>query len=154
MGMTSSSHSTEQQRRKIRPIHWNKIMELAFWGTLIWGIVRSAAAYFAFTPYGVRSFSRPFYGASGEESNAGIIVGVLFLFVLIGIATILYTLTLSRMDIWWAGLPYGLAWLVVFGFFYDFNSWSADTLCTELTWFLSLGMFVGVSLVAERFDLE
>lgn len=137
-----------------KPIGWSKIGEIAFWGAVLWGIVRMAANYFTFTPYGVRSFSRAIVGKEGENTLPGILLGFLLLLVFTGIGTILYSLLSSKIQLWWGKILYGLIWFVIFGYFFECSNWTVNTLGTELTWFLSLGLFVGMSVSAEQVDVE
>ena len=137
-----------------RQISWKKILEVAFWGTLIWGMMRMVFAYFHFTPYGVEKFSRPLFGSIGEDSNWGIVVGLLILFGCMLAATAIYAFMLSTRKIWWLGVGYGIAFFVLFGLFFRMQHWKLDTFSTELAWFLSAGLFIGMSMTAERFDEE
>ncbi|NGQ94731.1 hypothetical protein G3578_05980 [Brevibacillus sp. SYP-B805] len=141
-------------RHAARRITWRKILEVAFWGTVIWGTIRMTANYLGFTPYGVRSFSRPLLGMGGEGSAWGAVSGLAFLFLLAWGATALYAVWLSRIRLWWGGLIYGLVWLLVFGFFFRMANWEESTLSTELGWFLSFGLFIGMTFVAERAESE
>lgn len=148
---------TKQHTRRhtqMNRISWKKIMEVAFWGTLIWGIIRMAFAYFHFTPYGVEKFSRPIYGPIGEDSYWGIFVGSMILFGFTFAATTVYAFMLSERKIWWLGAGYGIAFFILFGLFFRMQNWDIDTLSTEVAWFMSIGLFIGMSMTAERLDEE
>lgn len=142
---------TEQTEKKNA---WRKIMEVAIWGTVIWGFLRMAASFLGFTPYGVRSFSRPLLGMWGEDHLLGMVIGTIVFFLLVLGATAVYALLLSRIKLWWAGLIYGLGFMLVFGLFFRIGRWEEGTISTELTWFLSLGLFIGMTFVAERTEEE
>lgn len=143
-----------QSHSRTNGISWKKILEVAFWGTLIWGIIRMVFAYFHFTPYGVETFSRPIYGIIGENSYWGIAVGFGVLFGCAAATTALYALLLSHRQIWWLGAGYGIALMVLFGLFFRMQNWRLDTVSTEAAWFLSIGLFIGMSMTAERNDEE
>ncbi|RNB81161.1 hypothetical protein EDM56_25910 [Brevibacillus fluminis] len=143
-----------RQHMETKPIGWLKIAEIAFWGAVIWGFARMIASYFSFTPYGVRAFSRAIVGMGAENSLPGILVGFIVLVVFSLVATLLYALVFSRVHLWWGGILYGLLWFILFGFFFHIAHWTVNTLSTELTWFLSLGMFIGMSVSAEKLDVE
>lgn len=142
---------TEQREKKTT---WRKIMEVAIWGTVIWGLLRMAASFLGFTPYGVRSFSRPLLGMWGEDHLLGMVIGTIVFFLLVLGATAVYALLLSRIKLWWAGLIYGLGFMLVFGLFFRIGRWEEGTISTELTWFLSFGLFIGMTFVAERTEEE
>lgn len=143
-----------RQHVETKPIGWQKIAEIAFWGAVIWGFARMIASYFSFTPYGVRAFSRALIGREGENSLTGILIGFIVLLVFSVIATLLYSAVLTRVHMWWGGILYGIVWFILFGFFFHIAHWTVNTLSTELTWFLSLGMFIGMSVSAEKMDVE
>ncbi|MGD8191563.1 YqhR family membrane protein [Brevibacillus ginsengisoli] len=144
----------QQTKRQTHPINQKKILEVAFWGTVIWGIIRMMFAYFSFTPYGVEKFSRPFYGPVGEDSYKGIFVGFLFLFVCVYLATAIFAFMLSERKNWSLGIVYGIALFLVFGLFFRMQHWKLDTFSTELAWFISIGVFIGMSMTAEQIDQE
>lgn len=143
-----------RQHIVIKPIGWKKIGEIAFWGAVLWGIARMIASFFSFTPYGVRAFSRAFVGMGAEDTLPGLLFGFLVLLVFTLIGTLLYSAVFSRVHVWWGGILYGLLWFILFGIFFKFANWTVNTLSTELTWFLSLGIFIGMSVTAERVDTE
>ncbi|MFM1653053.1 YqhR family membrane protein [Brevibacillus sp. B_LB10_24] len=131
-----------------------KILEVGFWGAIIWGVLRIAAHFLNFTPYGVFSFSRPFLGRAGEHSWQGFFAGLLLLIILSIAATTIFTLLLMKIRHWWVGLIYGLLLLLLFGLFFQMGRWRAETLFTELGWFLTYGLFVGMSMTLEEYDRE
>lgn len=137
---------------RLKPVGWPKILEVAGWGAVIWGLARMAAAYFDFTPYGVRVFARPFVGRLGESTEQGQLLSLLIWFALSLGATALYAYLFSRVRQAWFGLAYGLVLFVLFAGLLSGWNWKADTASTELAWFLSFGLFVGMSLTAERYD--
>ncbi|MGE5702210.1 MAG: YqhR family membrane protein [Clostridia bacterium] len=143
-----------KQQVTVKHLRLLKIAEIAFWGAVLWGFARMAASFFRFTPYGVRSFSRGLIGMDAEDTASGIVLGFLVLLAFLCLATLLYALIFSKWNIWWGGILYGLAWFVLFGYFFEFNNWTVNTLSTELTWFLSLGIFVGMSVSTEQMDIE
>lgn len=142
------------EESRTRPIKWRKIVEVTFWGVVFWGIFRMIFFFLNFTPYGVRAFSRPLLGASAEDSYTAIVLGLGLLFFYTLVGSVIYSIVLTRRKLWWLGVAYGLAFFVVFGFFFRMMEWSVDTLSTELAWFLSFGLFIGMSLTAERFSEE
>lgn len=152
-GMMNNSQDFFQDVR-LKPIKWRKIIEVSFWGAIFWGLFRMVFFFLNFTPYGVRAFSRPLVGASAEDSYTAIVLGIGLLFFYTLIATVIYSILLSGRKIWWLGILYGLAFMVVFGFFFHFMEWTVNTLSTELAWFLSFGLFIGMTLTAERFSEE
>jgi hypothetical protein len=154
MNLIKSKQSARKDRAVNRRIRFAKILEISFWGTVIWGILRLFAHFLHFTPYGIDSFARPLLGMNGENSPAGIALGTLVLFVVTAVATVVYALFFSRANIWWGGLIYGLAFLLIVGFFFQMGRWKEGTLSTEIAWFLSFGLFIGMSLFAERSDYE
>ncbi len=145
---SSAGHMVSQ------PINGSKILEISLWGSVIWGIARALVHFLNFTPYGVRVFSRPFLGMGNEHSATGVAVGFVVLFGFVLAATVLYAFVFSRFKVWWLGIAYGLAILFLYGMFFHMRRWSYNTLSTEVLWFSSLGLFVGMSLTAERFDEE
>jgi len=133
---------------------WKRVIEVAVWGTVFWGLIRMVAHYLGFTPYGVRAFSRPIIGIDQEDTLNGVIIGSIVLFILVLAGTALYAFLFSRLKLWWGGLIYGAAWMLLFGFFFPMFKWKAGTLSTEIAWFLTLGLFIGMTFVAERTDRE
>lgn len=155
MYLIKSKQSARKDRAVKRRIGFAKILEISFWGTVIWGILRIVAHFLHFTPYGIDSFARPlFLGMIRENTQTGFAFGILVLFAVTVVATAVYALFFSRAKIWWAGLVYGLAFLLIFGFFFKMGRWKEGTLSTEIAWFLSLGLFIGMSLFTERADQE
>jgi hypothetical protein len=152
--MQSIKSKSNTKRQSERKVTWRKIIEVAFWGTVIWGLARMVAHFLGFTPYGVRSFSRPLLGMWGEESMMGIVCGAIVLFLLALGATAVYALWLSRIKLWWGGLIYGFGLMILFGLFFRMGRWEEGTLSTELAWFLSFGLFIGMTFVAERYETD
>lgn len=131
-----------------------QLIEVSFWGTVIWGMIRVVSHYLSFTAYSVSSFARPFLGQSADNSVAGIAIGSILLFVGTLAATIIYALIFVRIRLWWAGLLYGLIFFLVTGFFFRMGNWSQGTLATEMVWFLSYGLFIGMTVSMEQTDEE
>ncbi len=154
MESVHSDYRAGEKQQAVPKTTWRKILEVAFWGTVIWGLLRMMACYLGFTPYGVRSFSRPLLGMWGEDNLLGVVTGAIVLFILALGATALYAFFLSRIKLWWGGLIYGLGLMLVFGFFFRIGRWEEGTISTELAWFLSLGLFIGMTFVAERTEEE
>ncbi len=144
----------QHENVRLKAISWKKIMEVAFWGTLIWGILRITFYFFNFTPYGIQAFSRPILGVVAENSYSGIGIGFGILFAFVIGATALFSYLFASRKIWWLGILYGLAFLFLFGLFFRMQNWKLDTLSTELAWFISFGLFIGMSITAERIDEE
>jgi hypothetical protein len=140
------------QQGGTKALPFAKMAEVAFWGTVLWGLVRAAAHYLNFTPYGVEAFARPILGTARANSWAGIGLGTLVLFVETIMAVFLYSLLFGRIRLWWIGLLYGLILLAVAGFFFRIGNWNQATLSTELAWYLSFGLFVGMTISLERSD--
>lgn len=141
-----------QHNEGVRRLTFSKMLEVSFWGAVTWGLLRMVAHYLHFTPYGVAAFGRPFHGMYGENSAAGTVVGTVVLFVVTVVATFLYAIFFTIKRTWWGGILYGFAFLLIVGFFFHIGSWDQATLSTEIAWFLSFGMFIGMTLVLERFD--
>lgn len=135
-------------------ISFAQLIELSFWGTIIWGIFRLFGHFLRFTSYSVGSFARPFFGLSADHSVAGNVVGSILLFVGTLAASLLYSLFFSRVKLWWGGLVYGLIFLLIIGFFFRMGNWSQGTLSTEIVWFLSYGLFIGMTISLEQRDQE
>jgi len=129
-----------------------RILEVAFWGTVIWGVLRIVAHYFHFTPYGIGAFARPFLGTYGENSLPGIALGTMVLFIAALAATFVYALVFGKVRFWWIGILYGLGIMFAAGYFFRMGHWDRDTFSTEAAWYLSFGLFIGMTLVLERFD--
>jgi hypothetical protein len=154
MDTVHSQYDADENKENHRRVVWRKIMEVAFWGTVIWGLLRMVAHFFGFTPDGVRSFSRPLLGLWGEGVFLGTAIGTVVLFLLTVGATAAYAFLFARSRLWWGGLVYGFVLMMVFGLFFRIGLWREGTLSTELAWFLSLGLFIGMTLVAEQTEEE
>ncbi|CAJ1003002.1 MULTISPECIES: YqhR family membrane protein [Brevibacillus] len=129
-----------------------KVGEVAFWGTVVWGLIRAAAHYLNFTPYGVEAFARPILGMVRANSWAGVGLGALMLLVETIVAVFLYSLVFGKIRLWWFGLLYGLILFAVAGYFFRIGNWNQATLSTELAWYLSFGLFAGMSISLEQSD--
>ncbi|MEJ8545453.1 YqhR family membrane protein [Brevibacillus borstelensis] len=140
------------ERGKAKALPFAKLVEIAFWGTIIWGIFRLAAHFLNFTPYGLGSYARPFLTEGDEESWPATVLGTIMLFFESLIGVFIYSVLFKRSRMWWSGLLYGLILLVVAGFFFRMGNWEVATLSTEAAWFLSLGMFVGMTITLEAYD--
>jgi Conserved membrane protein YqhR len=139
--------STEQQRTHSRNrLTINKYLEVAFWGTIFWGIARLAIHFFHFTPYGLSTFARPFIGTAGVKAYVGVVVGAMVLFIFSLLASFVYVLLFSKSRIWWNGLLFGLILMLVTGYFFRGGKWELSILSTEAAWFLSYGLFIGMTL--------
>ena len=136
----------------VRPFSASRIVELAFWGTIFWGVFRLTAHFLNFTPYGVGAFARPFLGVTNEDTWSAIFLGAILLFFESLLAIFVYSLLFRRTRVWWSGLLYGLMLLVVAGFFFRIGNWDQATLSTELFWYLSYGLFVGMTVTLEQSD--
>jgi hypothetical protein len=152
MKAIKSRHSKKEGEAVTKRISFAKMVEVAFWGTVIWGFLRIAAHFLHFTPYGIGAYARPLLGTYGENSAAGIVLGTIVLFVATALATFLYALLFSNTRVWWGGILYGLGFLLVTGFFFRMGKWDQNTMSTEVAWFLSFGLFIGMTLALERFD--
>ncbi|MGG1660158.1 YqhR family membrane protein [Brevibacillus sp. NRS-1366] len=128
-----------------------KVLEVAFWGTIIWGVIRLLAHFLHLTPYGLGAFARPLMGVE-ENSMAGMGLGAILLFIESLVATFLFSMLFSRQRVWWSGLLFGLVMLMIAGFFFRIGNWNLDTLSSEAAWFLSFGLFVGMTLTLEESD--
>ncbi|MBO8163160.1 MAG: hypothetical protein H0Z34_05460 [Brevibacillus sp.] len=149
---TKSRQAVRDSGMVVRPHRFAKMLEVAVAATILWAFLRAISRFFHFTPYGNGVFSRPFMGMGEEGTRTGVVLGVIVLFVLILLATVLYGILFSRFQQWWGGVLYGGALFLLFGQFLQMWRWNANTLSTELAWFLSLGLFIGISLTAERYD--
>ncbi|UFJ42935.1 YqhR family membrane protein [Brevibacillus humidisoli] len=127
-------------------------MEVSVGVTIVWAILRMVATFFHFTPYGNYVFSRPFVGLPSEGTSTGAVIGLIVLFVISFAATLVYAILFARFKLWWGGVLYGAALFLLFGLLFEMWRWKGDTLSTELAWFLTYGLFIGLSLTAERFD--
>lgn len=149
----SGEATTEKNRAQTNSrISISKYLEVAFWGTIFWGILRLGIHFFHFTPYGLSTFARPFMGITGEKTFAGAALGALVLFVCSLLASFLYVLLFSKARIWWNGLLYGALLLLAVGFFFRIGKWEMSILSTEVAWFLSYGLFIGMTLSLEQSD--
>ncbi|USG63662.1 YqhR family membrane protein [Brevibacillus ruminantium] len=138
---------------KAKAFPFVKMVEVAFWGTVFWGVIaRSLAHLLNFTPYGLGAYARPMLGAVHEDSWPAIWLGALMLFFESLLAVFLYSVLFKRSRIWWSGLLYGLMLLVVAGFFFRMGNWDQSTLSTEIGWYLSYGLFVGMTVTLEQHD--
>lgn len=129
----------------------SKVLEIAFWGTIIWSIIRLLAHFLNLTPYGLGAFARPLVGVD-ENSIAGIGLGAVILFIEALVATFLFSMLFSRQRVWWSGLLFGLVMLMIAGLFFRMGNWDLDTLSSEGAWYLSFGLFVGMTLTLEQSD--
>ncbi|WP_126427581.1 YqhR family membrane protein [Brevibacillus marinus] len=152
MNATKSGQAGRARSVRLRSRQWRKIAEVSLAGTLIWAFLRMVAAFFHFTPYANYVFSRPLVGMSAEGTRGGAILGLLVLFALSLVAAALYAALFARFRVWWAGILYGGALFLLFGSLFAMWRWNANTICTELAWFVSYGQFVGMTLTAERHD--
>nr|WP_240962089.1 YqhR family membrane protein [Brevibacillus laterosporus] len=149
-----NNRSSSDKKIKTKPIPAKTILQIAVCGTLIWSTLRILMHFFQFTPYGAYIFARPFLGKAHENSYAGLAVGVVMLFLIIFVACLVYSFVLGNLYNWWLGVLYGIAFFYVFGYFFRMRHWGWGVWSTEFFWFMSLGMFIGMSIVAERFDTE
>ncbi|GEB31601.1 MULTISPECIES: YqhR family membrane protein [Brevibacillus] len=132
----------------------SKIVELAFWGTILWGVIRMLAHFLNLTPYGLGAFARPLLSGYEENSLMGNSLGAIVLFVETILASFLFSLLFGQMRAWWIGLLYGAILLAIAGFFFRIGNWEVGTLSTEGAWYLSYGLFIGMTLVLEQSDEE
>lgn len=144
----------QQQQQQSSRNPSKKIVEVAFWGTIFWGIVRLTAHYLNFTPYGLGSFARPVLAGIEENTAAAIGLGAGFLFIETLIVTTLFSMLFGKVRVWWSGLVLGVVMLGVAGFFFRIGNWEVDTLSTEAAWYLSYGLFIGMTLTLEESDEE
>lgn len=128
-----------------------KVLEIAFWGTIIWGVLRVVAHFLNLTPYGLGAYARPLVGVE-ENSIAGIGLGGGILFIEVLVATFLFSVLFSRQRVWWSGLLFGLVMLMIAGFFFRMGNWDIDILSSEAAWYLSFGLFIGMTLTLEQSD--
>lgn len=150
-GQNESLHAQEREHARNR-ITLQKFLEVAFWGTVFWGIIRLVIHFLNFTPYGLASYGRPFLGIAGEKTYAGTALGFLVLFTGTLVASFIYRLVFSRTRNWWSGLVLGAVVGAAIGFFFRFEKWELSTLSTEAAWFLSYGLFIGMTLTLESSD--
>lgn len=155
MAMTKTRESSGQgtNQRVFSRFSAVQLLEIAFWGTVIWGIARLALHFLHFTPFGLGTYARPFLARADEKTLAGAALGLLVLFIATLLASVLYSLLFSKSRIWWSGLLYGAVLLVLFGSTLRIENWQFATLSTEAAWFLSYGLFVGMTLSLEQSDL-
>jgi len=151
-GKQEDSQAREREQQTSYRITMKKYLEVAFWGTVFWGIIRLTIHFLNFTPYGLASFGRPILGIAGEKTYAGTAVGALVLFIGSLLASFIYTLLFARARIWWNGLLFGALILLAIGFFFRIDKWEMSTLSTEVAWFLSFGLFIGMTLTLESSD--
>ncbi|WP_134683154.1 YqhR family membrane protein [Brevibacillus migulae] len=154
METAQSRYDASEKKETREKKAWRKIVEVGFWGTVMWGILRMIAHFLGFTPYSNRSFSRPLLGLWGEHNFLGTIVGIITVFLLATGAAAIYSLFVSRIRLWWGGLVYGFGMFLVFGFFFRMGNWQEGTISTELAWFLSFGLFIGMTILAEKTEEE
>ncbi|HZG14914.1 MAG TPA: YqhR family membrane protein [Candidatus Bathyarchaeia archaeon] len=154
METAQSNYDASEKKETKEKTAWRKIVEVGLWGTILWGLLRVIANFLGFTPYGIRSFSRPLLGMWGEQAMLGTFIGIITLFLLVTGAAAVYGLFVSRIRLWWGGLVYGFGGMLLFGFFFRMGNWEEGTISTELAWFLSLGLFIGMTLLAERTEEE
>ncbi|GEC88798.1 YqhR family membrane protein [Brevibacillus brevis] len=143
---------TEEGRQGSKRISTSKILEVAFWGTIIWGLVRLMAHFLNMTPYGVGSFARPFISIEDENTFTSVCLGAIVLFVETAVASFVFSLLFSRIRAWWLGLVYGAVMLVIAGFFFHIANWEVATLSTEAAWYLTFGLFIGMTIILEQSD--
>jgi len=157
---TKTTESSQQQsrRRTRQQIRWNparKILEVSIWGTIFWSIARLVFHFLHFTPFGLGTYARPLLLNPGDAKKlAGVTLGIVVLFVVTLIASVVYALVFSKSRIWWTGLLYGAVLLVLFGVSTGIQNWRFATLSTEAAWFLSYGLFIGMSLSLEHTDWD
>lgn len=157
MEATKTRRSNRQEKieqtgqQKSNHVATAKVLEVAFWGTIIWGVIRLVAHFLNLTPYGLGAYARPLVGVE-ENSIAGIGLGAVLLFIEALVATFLFSVLFSRQRVWWSGLLFGLVMLMIAGFFFRMGNWNIDILSTEAAWYLSFGLFVGMTLTLEQSD--
>lgn len=143
---------TEEGRQGSKRVSFSKILEVAFWGTIIWGLVRLMAHFLHMTPYGVGAFARPFIGIEDENTFTSVCLGGIVLFVETFVASFVFSLLFSRIRVWWLGLVYGAVMLGIAGFFFHIGNWEVATLSTEGAWYLTFGLFLGMTIMLEQSD--
>lgn len=148
---THGTHK-EKGRQTSNRIASSKILEVAFWGTIIWGFIRVSGHFLNMTPYGLGAFARPFISIEDENTFMSICLGGIVLFVETMVASFVFALLFSRIRVWWLGLAYGAAMLVIAGFFFHIGNWEVSTLSTEGAWYVTFGLFIGMSLMLEQSD--
>lgn len=148
------NRSSSDKKLKAKPIQAKTILEFSICGTLIWSILRILMHFFQFTPYGLYVFARPFIGKARENSYAGLALGVVMLFLIIFVGCLVYSFVFGNLYNWWLGALYGIAFFYLFGYFFHMHRWGWGVWSTEFFWFMSIGMFIGMSIVAARFDIE
>ncbi|MBW5466502.1 hypothetical protein GPJ61_01270 [Brevibacillus formosus] len=143
---------TEEGRQGSKRISTSKILEVAFWGTIIWGFVRLMAHFLNMTPYGIGAFARPFISIEDENTFTSVCLGGIVLFAETVVASFLFSLLFGRIRAWWLGLVYGAVMLAIAGFFFHIRNWEVATLSTEGAWYLSFGLFIGMTIILEQSD--
>ncbi|MFD2371914.1 YqhR family membrane protein [Brevibacillus sp. GCM10020057] len=153
-GRQAQEQQQQRQRQASGGQPAKKIVEVALWGTIFWGIIRMAAHFLNFTPYGLGAFARPILTGIDENTAAAIGLGAIFLFVESLIATALFSALFRKVRVWWSGLLLGAVMLAVAGYFFVIGNWEVSTLSTEAAWYLSYGLFAGMTLTLEESDEE
>ncbi|WP_256973679.1 hypothetical protein [Brevibacillus brevis] len=74
------------------------------------------------------------------------------LFVETFVASFVFSLLFSRIRVWWLGLIYGAVMLGIAGFFFHIGNWEVATLSTEGAWYLTFGLFIGMTIMLEQSD--
>ncbi|GAB1530983.1 MULTISPECIES: YqhR family membrane protein [Brevibacillus] len=143
---------TEEGRQGSKRVSFSKLLEVAFWGTIIWGLVRLMAHFLHMTPYGVGAFARPFISIEDENTFASVCLGGIVLFVEAVVASFVFSLLFSRIRAWWLGVVYGAVMLGIAGFFFHIGHWEVATLSTEGAWYLTFGLFIGMTIMLEQSD--
>ncbi|MGK5508991.1 YqhR family membrane protein [Brevibacillus formosus] len=143
---------TEEGRQGSKRISSSKILEVAFWGTIIWGLVRLMAHFLNMTPYGLGAFARPFISIEDENTFTSVCLGGIVLFAETVVVSFVFSLLFSRIRAWWMGPVYGAIMLVIAGFFFHIGNWEVATLSTEGAWYLTFGMFIGMTIILEQSD--
>ncbi|QRG69776.1 YqhR family membrane protein [Brevibacillus choshinensis] len=151
-GFRSKQTEHPKQRQAGGESSSKKVVELAFWGTVIWSIVRMAAHFLNLTPYGLGAFARPILAGIEENTIAANGLGFAILFVETLVATALFSMLFRNVRIWWSGLIFGAVMLGVAGYFFRIGNWEVSTLSTEAAWFVSFGLFIGMTLTLEASD--
>lgn len=152
MKALEAKQTGKSERRKSN-ISLKKTLEVAFWGAVLWGALRIICKYFYFTPYGISVFARPFLGQT-KETVTSMVAGFFLFLLLTVLVSLFYSVVMSRIKIRWLGLVYGTVLLLIFGSLLRMDRWDIDTLSTELAWFLSYGLFLGLTFNNERYDEE
>ncbi|MFS0554103.1 YqhR family membrane protein [Brevibacillus sp. 179-C9.3 HS] len=143
---------TEEGKQASNRISTSKILEVAFWGTIIWGLIRLIGHFLNLTPYGIGAFARPLINIEDENTFSSMCLGAIVLFVETVVASFVFAFLFSRIHAWWLGLVYGAVLLLVAGFFFHIGNWEVATLSTEGAWYLTFGLFIGMTLMLEQSD--